>query len=76
MIDDMINTKIIDGLSKQEIIELLGEPLDNVGYFKQLNYDMIYNLGMERNPLGVDNEWLLIWLDDGQIVSKYELRTD
>jgi len=76
MIDDFMETKRIDGMTKKEVEKLLGIPLDNINYFKESKYDMIYRLGIERNPFGVDSEWLLIWLDSSSVVTKYELRTD
>jgi amino acid transporter len=76
MIDDLLESKRIDGMSEKEVEGLLGKPLDSTNYFLLSEYDMIYHLGIERNPVGVDSEWLLIWLNSSSVVTKYELRTD
>lgn len=75
MIDELVTSKLLDHKSKTEIIKLLGEPLDHCSYFLSSGRNMIYNLGKERNPFGVDSEWLLIWLNK-DTVSKYEVTTD
>jgi hypothetical protein len=75
MVDDLIEKQLLDNLTEDQVIELLGEPLKDNPYFVSTGRDMIYHLGQERNPLGVDSEWLLVWLDDNK-VSKYKLMTD
>jgi len=75
LIDDLVNKKLLDNLPKNEVIELLGNPLTDSGYFKQSGRDMIYYLGPERHPFGVDSEWLLIWLENDEVI-RYEVRTD
>ena len=75
MVDDLINKRLLDNLTKDQVIELLGEPLKDNPYFVSTGRDMIYHLGQERNPFGVDSEWLLVWLDDNK-VTKYKLMTD
>ena len=75
LIDNLMDKKLLDGLTKNELIELLGEPIEKTGYFKNSGRDMIYYLGAERHPFGVDSKWLLIWLEN-DIVNKYEVWTD
>jgi hypothetical protein len=75
MVDDLVGKKVLDKLTKEQVIHLLGDPLKDNPYFVSTGRDMIYHLGRERNPLGVDSEWLLIWLDDNK-VTKYEIVTD
>lgn len=75
IIDDLIESKLLDHKSKADIIHLLGHPLDSCGYFVSTGRDMIYHLGAERHPFGVDSEWLLIWLEN-DTVKKYEVRAD
>jgi hypothetical protein len=75
MIDDLTEKKLLDNLAKEEVIKLLGEPLTDNPYFIESGRDMIYYLGPERSPVGVDSEWLLIWLTDNK-VDRYEVLTD
>ncbi|MFT4851194.1 MAG: hypothetical protein ACI83B_003759 [Sediminicola sp.] len=76
MIDDLLESKRTDGIPEKEVEGLLGKPLDSTNYFLLSAYDMIYHLGIERNPVRVDSECLLIWLDSSSVVTKYELKTD
>lgn len=66
---------IIDGKSKSEIVNLLGDGLE-VNYFLSSGRDLIYVLGPERSYLGIDYEWLLLWFDDNNLLLKYEIFTD
>lgn len=66
MADDLL-TKPVVGTTRQEIVAKLGEP-DQTPYFRE--YSMVYHLGQERNPLGVDSEWLVIRLDDAGIATE------
>jgi hypothetical protein len=75
MIDNLVESKILDHKSKADIIQLLGQPLDSCSYFRPSGYDLIYNLGFERHPFGVDHEWLLIWLEN-DTVKEYKVKTD
>ena len=68
--------KVLPGESKSQIIDLLGEPL-NTSYFKDINKDMIYFLGPERDMFfAIDGEWLLIWLDETGYFEKYKVLND
>jgi hypothetical protein len=60
------------GQSRDQIVALLGEP-DDTPYFR--NYDMVYYLGPERGPMGIDSEWLVFKLTNG-IVTEARLVTD
>ena len=60
------------GKTRQQIVELLGEPNDT-SYFR--DYDMVYYLGQERGPMPIDSEWLVLKLSDG-VVSEAELARD
>jgi len=75
LIDDLIEKKQLDSLLENEVIDLLGEPLTNCGYFLSSGRDMIYHLGPERSLMRIDSEWLLIWVENDH-VKKYEIRTD
>lgn len=60
MIDDLLATHNLVGMHRDEIVALIGEP-DDTEYFRE--YEMVYYLGQERHPLGIDSEWLAIDLD-------------
>jgi hypothetical protein len=74
MVDDLIKRRILDSLTKSDVIELLGEPTET-SYFKETGRDLTYHLGSERHPFAVDSEWLLIWLKENK-VTRYEIRRD
>ena len=61
MVDDLLMNHELEGMTREEIVELLGEP-DQGGEFQE--YDMVYRLGQERSPLGVDGTWLTLRLDE------------
>ena len=57
MADDLVNRKMLNGLTRSEVVALLGEP-PKTEYFKE--YDLVYLLGQERSILPIDNEWLVL----------------
>ncbi|MFB6356394.1 MAG: hypothetical protein ABEJ65_07755 [bacterium] len=72
MLGDLRNQHQLTGKSREEIAELLGPPT-NTGHFK--NYEMVYWLGPEQHPYGVDSQWLLLDLEDN-VVQKVSVKTD
>lgn len=74
MLKDLVEN-VLPGKSKDEIEQLLGESLDTP-YFRSIDKDMIYYLGPQRDSLGVDSEWLLIWLDEEGYFTKYRIVND
>jgi hypothetical protein len=73
MIDNLIESRILDGMTKAEALNLLGEA-DNPGYFK--DWDLVYWLGPERGPISIDSEWLVIRFNNEQKVSEYKVVED
>lgn len=73
MVDDLLKSHPLIGLTRAEVEALLG-PADETEYFN--SFDMVYVLGPERHPFAVDCEWLLIKLDPGGHVSEAVLGTD
>jgi hypothetical protein len=73
MADSLLKTHPLVGLSKVEVIELLGEP-DDTEHFR--DYEMVYFLGLERNTMAIDGEWLAIDLDESDIVTGARLVVD
>jgi hypothetical protein len=62
MADSFLSDRQPVGKTRDQLVALLGEP-DDTEYFR--NYDMVYYLGPERGPFGIDSEWLVIKLTDG-----------
>jgi len=74
LIDDLLNEyKLIDK-TKTEVHTLLGSPTETE-YFKDEN-NIVYHLGNERGLISIDSEWLIIWFNDNEKVTKYEIVTD
>jgi hypothetical protein len=65
MVDDLLRSHHLVGMSRAEIDDLLG-PSTQTGHFG--NYDYVYWLGPERSFFSVDSEWLVIKLQDGTVV--------
>ena len=72
MVDDLLSSHQLVGMSKKEVEELLGKP-PVTGYFKE--YDYVYWLGPERGAFGIDSEWLGIKFKDGNVI-KIEILRD
>ena len=65
MVDDLIDSKALDGRSREQVLTLLG-PADEPGKFAEWN--LVYWLGPERGMLRLDSEWLVIrFADDGRV---------
>ncbi len=75
MIPDLFESRQLDGLTKDQVIQLLGDPLVDSDYFKASGRDYLYNLGLERSLMAIDDAWLLIWFDSGK-VSRYAVMTE
>lgn len=73
MVDSLIASGRLDGLTRPEVISLLGPPCD-CGYFS--DWDLVYRLGMERDLLSIDSEWLVIRMDRNGRIARYELARD
>ncbi len=73
MVDDLLKTHPLVGLTRAEVESLIG-PADDTEYFS--NFDMVYFLGPERHPFAVDSEWLLISLDSNGRVTEAVLGRD
>lgn len=73
MADWLVLRRSLDGLSRSEVVAMLGEPLEH-GYFR--DYDLVYRLGMERGFISIDSEWLAVVLDDSGRVASAEIVRD
>ncbi len=73
MVDDLLRKTTLVGMSRDEIVEVLGVPPATM-YFK--DYDLVYWLGPERSLMSIDSEWLVIRLDGRSKVSEATVVTD
>ncbi len=73
MVDDLRATRPLVGQHQDDIVALIGEP-DDTPYFRE--YAMVYHLGQERHPFGIDSEWLVIQLDDQMTSNECLVVTD
>ena len=73
MLGDVV-ASVLPGNGQAEIEAQLGPSLD-IWYFQSTGRDLIYITGPVR-PLGLDSEWLLIWLDDHGRFERYDIAED
>ena len=74
MIDNLLKNHPLEGKTQQEIIAMLGDNIE-MNYFQDEN-NIVYYLGDERGLISVDSEWLIIHIDDNEVVDKVEVVTD
>jgi hypothetical protein len=55
--DRLVSTHRLVGMSRPEVIRLLGEPTDTD---KFRDHSLVYVLGPERGFISIDHEWLLV----------------
>jgi hypothetical protein len=73
MADRLIAWDALRGLTRAEVVRLLGEPLSLGRLF---GGDLVYYLGPERGFISVDDEWLVIRLGSDGKVSSARIATD
>lgn len=73
MVDDLLRSRQLKGLSRAQVETILGPP-DETSYFPE--WDMVCWLGPERGWIRIDSEWLVIRLDAQGLVSDYQLARD
>jgi hypothetical protein len=73
MADWLLKQRRLLGMSRTEIVSMLGEPA-KTSHFR--SYDLVYVLGNERGWISIDSEWLLMRLDGSGHVSMAEIRRD
>ncbi len=74
MIDDLLKKYSFQGMSRDEVTNILGEP-DKTEYFKD-EWDMVYWLGPERSFISIDSEWFVLRLNEKKEVTEYRIVTD
>ena len=73
MVDDLLRRDLLSRRTRAEVVALLGEPR-RTAFFP--NHDLVYWLGPERSFVGIDSEWLVLWLDAEGRVREVRLMTD
>ena len=76
MVDDLIDGGRLNGLTRAQVLELLGPPVDEDFPHGASSSDIHYHVGQERGFLAIDSEWLLIDFDESGVVEDYGLYTD
>ena len=73
LVDDLLASNILLGRKRAEVAALLGPPTDSA---PDPGYDLIYYLGPERGPFGIDSQWLLLGFDSAGRLVKQDLHRD
>jgi len=73
MVDDLIAARRLDGLTRAELVTLLG-PSDQTSKWR--NWDVVYWLGPEHGFVRIDSEWLVIKLDSSGRAVSYRIVRD
>ena len=73
MIEWLIRSRQLDGLTRSEVVALLG-PADDTSYFRE--WDMVYWLGPNRGLFRIDSDWLVIRYGPNGRVSDYRVVSD
>lgn len=73
MADQLIAHGTLEGRTRSEIVDLLGEP-PPTGYFRE--WDLVYWLGPERGFISIDSEWLVIRFDENDRVADHKIARD
>jgi hypothetical protein len=72
MVDDLLDTHELRGMTRAQVVALIGEP-DSTRDFPE--YDLVYWLGPQRGLIGTDSEYLAMKLDKAKHVASVELIT-
>jgi hypothetical protein len=73
MIDDLLAKRRLDGLTRNELLALLG-PSDQTSNWR--DWHLVYWLGPERTVFRIDSEWLVIKFDTAGRVASYRIAAD
>ena len=76
MVDDLIRSRRLDGLSSNQVVVLLGPPAEKGFPGGAKDCHLHYWLGPERGFIRIDSEWLFITFDTSQKVNRYWLYRD
>lgn len=68
LVDDLVDSRLLHGLRRDEVLELLGPPADPGFPFGARSADLHWEVGPERGWMSVDSEWLFVTFgDDGRV---------
>jgi hypothetical protein len=73
MVDDLVESKRLDGLPRADVVSLLG-PADRTD--KWSDWDLVYWLGPERGFIRIDSEWLVLRFNESGRVREYRVVRD
>lgn len=72
MADRLVARRTLSGMTRAEVIELLGEPTKTAKFG---DWDLVYWLGPERMFFSIDSEWLVIRFNaDGVVTESHIVR--
>lgn len=68
MIDSLMDSRQLNGMASNQVIDLLGPPADKSFPYGASQCDVHYYLGPERGFMRIDSEWLFIKFgEDGKV---------
>ncbi|MBI4747315.1 MAG: hypothetical protein HY774_02435 [Acidobacteria bacterium] len=73
MADQLVQSKVLVGKPKPEILAMLGAP-SQTDKFNE--YDLVYWLGAERGFISIDSEWLVLKCTESGIVKEARIVRD
>jgi len=76
MVDDLMTSGRLDGLTKDEVVAMLGPPAEKGFPGGATDCDIHYFLGPERGFFRIDSEWLFITFGEHGKVKRYWLYRD
>jgi hypothetical protein len=76
MVDDLIASGRLKGLTSNQVVELLGPSHDKSFPFGAVGCDVHYYLGPERGLFRIDSEWLFVKFGKDGKVERYWLYRD
>lgn len=72
MLCDLLRRFPLVGMRKQALLELLGPPCETAHF---ANWDIKYRLGPTL-PFPIDSEWLVLRVDQSDVVTSYAVLPD
>ena len=73
MADRIVARHVLRGMTSSQVTDMLGKP-PATDYFSQ--WDLVYWLGPERGFLSIDSEWLVVKLDQNEVVADFKIVRD
>ena len=73
MADRIVARHMLRGMTSSQVTDMLGKP-PATEYFR--DWDLVYWLGPERGFLSIDSEWLVVKLDQNEVVADFKIVRD